>query len=73
MHQPIKQELKIWRFFLGASAITRKTMKSTNNQCRNCVRSYNQLNGCYCMKLARIVEHCATPPCKLKFYKPQMK
>lgn len=34
-----------------------------NPTCLACRKAYNQINGRYCLPLARIVEYAAVPPC----------
>ena len=35
----------------------------TNAFCASCRHTYRAINGLYCSKLRRYVEHAKTPPC----------
>lgn len=36
----------------------------TNDECAVCINAFDGINGRYCHKLHRYVEHAATPPCQ---------
>ena len=39
-------------------------MTTTNDECLVCVNAFNGINGRFCHKLGRYVEHAQEPPCQ---------